>query len=87
MFSIQTLNLSVSMTNEHIILTHLEKEELLLRAPEEWMFERAGGGGTWLRLSTDHLLDQILSYDVIWFDRDINIVFRLVEHTMFPLQP
>lgn len=46
-------------------LTHLEKEQLLLRAPEERMFEHAGGGGARLGLGVDHLLDQILRYDVI----------------------
>lgn len=45
--------------------THLEKEQLLLRAPEERMFEHTGCGGAGLGLGTDHLLDQIQSYDVI----------------------
>lgn len=46
--------------------THLEKEQLLLRAPEKRMFEHTGCGGAGLGLRTDHLLDQIQSYDVIW---------------------
>lgn len=45
--------------------THLEKEQLLLRAPEKRMFEHTGCGRAGLRLGTDHLLDQIQSYDVL----------------------
>lgn len=47
-------------------LAHLEKEQLLLGVPEERMFEHTGGGGAGLRLSADHLLNQVLCYDVIW---------------------
>jgi len=48
------------------ISTHLEKEQLLLGAPEERVFERLGGAGPRRRLGADHLLNQILCYDVIW---------------------
>lgn len=50
-------------------MAHLEKEQLLLRAPEKRMFEHAGGGGAGLGLRTDHVLDQIQSDCVIWKER------------------
>lgn len=51
-------------------MTHLEKEQLLLWAPEKRMFEHAGSGGAALSLRTDHVLDQIQSDDVIWRDKE-----------------
>lgn len=56
-------------------MTHLEKEQLLLGAPEERMFEHTGGGGPGLWLSADHLLNQILCYHVICYEGEIIRVY------------
>lgn len=52
------------------MISHLEEEQLLLGAPEERMFEHAGRGGPEVCLGADHLLDQVLGYDVLWFERE-----------------
>lgn len=59
------LQISVIKPSRRGDTTHLEKEQLLLRAPEKRMFEHAGCGRAGLGLRTDHLLNQIQSYDII----------------------
>lgn len=59
------LDASHRQTNSSSDATHLEKEQLPLRAPEKRMFEDAGAGRAGFRCCRDHLLDQILCYDVL----------------------
>lgn len=59
------MHLFSQTTHSSSDVTHLEKEQLPLRAPEKRMFEHAGAGRAVFSLRADHLLYQILCYDVL----------------------
>lgn len=84
----ETVFLCISMIKwqQRTAFTHLEEEQLLLGAPEERMLEHTGGGGAGLGLSADHLLNQVLCYDVIWFEGELFlglIPIAMCEHYMW----